>query len=241
MTLRADVAVVQAGLFESRAKAREAIEAGLVTANGTVVGKPSTPIAADAVLTAQPSYPWVSRGGVKLAAALDRFGFDPAGKRCLDVGASTGGFADVLLTRGAAQVIAVDVGRAQLHPSLAGHPRLTSLEGLDARHLTAEHVAEPADLLTLDVSFISLRLVVPGVLDLCTPRGEVVALVKPQFEAGFGRVNKGVVRDPAIHQEVCATIRALFEDLGWSVIDVVPSPIQGGDGNQEFLLGGRRR
>lgn len=239
--MRADVALVEAGLFDSRAKAREAIEAGLVTVDGLAVGKPSVPVRPDSVLRATPAYPWVSRGGVKLAAALDRFGFDPGGRTCLDVGASTGGFAQVLLARGAAHVTAVDVGRGQLHPSLATDPRLTSLEGRDARGLTADLLPRQPSLLTVDVSFISLRLVLPAVLALAADRADFVALVKPQFEAGFGRVGKGgVVRDAAIHAEVRRDARALVETLGWTVLDIVPSPIEGGDGNREFLLGARR-
>lgn len=238
--MRADVALVDAGLFESRAKAREAIEAGLVTANGVPVSKPSAAVRAGAELRAVPPYPWVSRGGVKLAAALDRFAFDPAGRTCLDVGASTGGFAQVLLTRGASHVTAVDVGHGQLHPSLASHPRLTLLEGLDARALTADRLPAAPELLTVDVSFISLRLVLPHLLALAAGRASLVALVKPQFEAGPARVGKGVVRDPAVHADVCRAVVTAVEGLGWTVLDTVPSPIEGGDGNREFLLGARR-
>ncbi|UDL95029.1 TlyA family RNA methyltransferase [Lichenihabitans sp. PAMC28606] len=240
MSQRADVAIVQAGLFDSRAKAREAIEAGLVTVNGIVITKVATMIGADAVLAATPAYPWVSRGGVKLAAALDHFGFDPSGRRCLDVGASTGGFSHVLLTRGAAHVTAIDVGRGQLHRSLSTEPRLHHSEGLDARDLDADLLGEPPTLVVCDVSFISLRLVLPHVLALAAEHADVVALVKPQFEAGFGRVKKGVVRDIAIHAEVCAEIVALVTGLGWTMVDVIPSPIEGQDGNREFLLGATR-
>ena len=234
------MALVQAGLFESRAKAREAIEAGLVTADGAVVSKPAALLRAEAVLEASPAYPWVSRGGVKLAAALDRFGFDPGDRVCLDIGASTGGFSQVLLARGAAHVTAVDVGRTQLHASLAADPRLTALEGHDARALVGDDLPRAPSLLTFDVSFISLRLVLPHVLQLAAPLAELVALVKPQFEAGRMRVSKGVVRDPALHQEVCTSISETVAALGWSVLGIMPSPIEGQDGNREFLLGARR-
>ena len=193
------------------------------------------------MLSATPAYPWVSRGGVKLAAALDHFGFHPTGLTCLDIGASTGGFSDVLLARGAAHVTAVDVGRGQLHPSLAGHPRLTLLEARDARSLVADDLPDAPALITLDVSFISLRLVLPTVLGLADAEATCVALVKPQFEAGRERVSKGIVRDPAIHAEVCGTVRDTVEALGWDVHGIVPSPIEGGDGNREFLLGAWRR
>jgi 23S rRNA (cytidine1920-2'-O)/16S rRNA (cytidine1409-2'-O)-methyltransferase len=240
VALRADVALVQAGLFDSRAKAREAIEAGLVTANGVVVAKAAASIDPAAVLAAAPAYPWVSRAGVKLAAALDHFAVDPAGRRCLDVGASTGGFTQVLLSRGAAHVTAVDVGRGQLHAALAAEPRLHHLESTDARALAADDLGEPPSLVTCDVSFISLRLVLPHVLSLAAVPATLLALVKPQFEAGFGRVKKGVVRDEAIHAEVCAGMVAFVESLGWTVLGVVPSPIEGQDGNREFLLGASR-
>ncbi len=238
--LRADVALVRAGLFDSRAKAREAIDAGLVTADGVVVTKPAVLIAAGADLRASPLYPWVSRGGVKLSAALDHFGLDPAGRACLDVGASTGGFAQVLLARGATHVTAVDVGHGQLHASLRLDPRLTMPEGRDARGLTPADFAEPPRFLTIDVSFISLALVLPYVLPLAATRAEAVFLVKPQFEAGRERVRKGIVRDTAIHEEVCAAITQAVADLGWTVLGLIPSPIDGGDGNREFLLGARR-
>lgn len=241
MTMRrADVALVQSGLFESRAKAVAAIEAGLVTADGRPVQKPSTPLSLDAVIAAQPAFPWVSRGGLKLVAGLDGFGIDPAGCVCLDVGASTGGFTDVLLARGARHVVAVDVGRAQFHASLAGEPRVTLLEGRDARSLDAGALGRPYDLMVCDVSFISLKLVLPVVLDLGAARAQAVILVKPQFEAGRDRVKKGVVRDPDIHREVCGDIASTIESLGWTVIGLRPSPIEGGEGNREFLLGARR-
>jgi len=233
---RADTALHARGLFESRAKAREAIEAGLVTVDGRIVKKPSEPIAADAHIVAQAAYPWVSRGGVKLAHALDQFGVDPHGRFCLDVGASTGGFTDVLLTRGARHVVAVDVGHGQLHERLRGDPRVTSFEGQDARTLTAAHLTEAPSLIVIDASFISLAALLPRVLSLAAPGADLVALIKPQFEAGRAAVKKGVVRDEKIHAQVCARIQSEIEAAGWRVSGVIPSPIEGGDGNREFLI-----
>jgi 23S rRNA (cytidine1920-2'-O)/16S rRNA (cytidine1409-2'-O)-methyltransferase len=182
----------------------------------------------------------VSRGGVKLAAALDAFAIDPAGRACLDIGASTGGFTEVLLARGAARVYAVDVGRGQLHARLAADGRVASLEATDARDLTPALVPEPIDLVVADASFISLKLVLPPVMPLLAPRTALAALIKPQFEAGPAQVKKGIVRDPAVHERICRDIGALVESLGFRVIGLVPSPILGGEGNREFLIGARR-
>lgn len=236
---RADVALVARGLFPSRAKAAEAIAAGLVRVGNRVLTKASEPLAADAVIEAQAPYPWVSRGGVKLAAGLDAFAIDPSEKSCLDIGASTGGFTDVLLARGAAQVAAVDVGTGQLHPKIATNPRVTVLEQTDARHLTRAHLPQAPDLIVADVSFISLTLVLPNVFSLAAPRAEMVALVKPQFELDPDRVRKGVVRDEGDRQAACQRVAAAVEAAGWTVLGTVPSPIAGGDGNIEFLLGAR--
>ncbi|MBM3551967.1 MAG: TlyA family RNA methyltransferase [Alphaproteobacteria bacterium] len=233
---RADTALHARGLFESRAKAREAIEAGLVSVDGRVVKKPSEPIAADAKIEARAAYPWVSRGGVKLAHALDRFGVDPEARFCLDIGASTGGFTDVLLSRGARHVVAVDVGHGQLHQRLRADRRVTSLEGQDARALSAAQLAEAPSLIVIDASFISLIALLPHVLSLAAPRADLVALIKPQFEAGRTGTKKGVVRDEKIHAQVCARIEKEIEALGWQVRGVIPSPIEGGDGNREFLV-----
>ncbi|RNJ48355.1 TlyA family RNA methyltransferase [Methylocystis hirsuta] len=233
---RADSALLARGLFESRAKAREAIEAGLVTVDGRIVKKPSEPIAADAHIVARAAYPWVSRGGVKLARALEQFSVDPHGRFCLDVGASTGGFTDVLLARGARHVVALDVGHGQLHARLRGDPRVTSLEGQDARTLTPAHLTEAPSLIVIDASFISLVALLPRVLSLAAPRADLVALIKPQFEAGRAAVKKGMVRDEKIHAQVCARIEGEIEALGWRVLGIVPSPIEGGDGNKEFLI-----
>ncbi|MCK9909007.1 TlyA family RNA methyltransferase [Microbacteriaceae bacterium K1510] len=235
--MRADRLLVERGLFESRAKAQAAIEAGLVIANDAVVRKPSEEIPRDAHVVASPAHPYVSRGGLKLAAALDHFKFDPKGRVCLDVGASTGGFTDVLLRRGAARVYAVDVGRSQLHASLRGRPDVVSLEETDIRTLSPERFEEAPDLVTIDVSFISLKQVLPAALALAHKPAQLAALIKPQFEAGRGALKKGVVRDPAIRQTVCDDLTTFVASLGWNVLGIIPSPIEGGDGNVEFLLG----
>ena len=237
---RIDQLLVARGLFESRAKAQEAVAAGLVTADGAVVRRPSDMVVATASLRAEAPHPWVSRGGLKLDHALDRFRFDPDGRTCLDVGASTGGFTQVLLARGARRVVAVDVGRGQLHPSLRADPRVASLEGTDARALAPSMLPESPALVAVDVSFIPLRLVLPPVAALAAASACLVALIKPQFEAGRGRVRKGVVRDAAVHVEVCDAVERLVRGLGWRVAGVVASPVPGGDGNREFLIGATR-
>jgi 23S rRNA (cytidine1920-2'-O)/16S rRNA (cytidine1409-2'-O)-methyltransferase len=240
MALRADLALVARGFFASRAKAREAIEAGLVRLDGAVLRKPSELVGDEARLEAEAPYPWVSRGGVKISAALDVFGIDPAGKAALDIGASTGGFADVLLSRGAAHVTCVDVGSGQLHEKIARDPRVTALEKFDARKLTLADLPGAPDLVVCDVSFISLALVLPPVLALTAPGAEAAILIKPQFEAGPEHVKKGFVRDALVREAVCEKILALVAGLGWRALGLVPSPICGGDGNIEFLLGARR-
>jgi 23S rRNA (cytidine1920-2'-O)/16S rRNA (cytidine1409-2'-O)-methyltransferase len=238
--MRADQLLVARGLSASRARAQASIAAGLVSADGVPVRKSSQEIASDATIEAAPAHPWVSRGGVKLEAALDRFGFDPAGNVCLDIGASTGGFSEVLLERGARRIYAVDVGHGQLHPLLAKRPEIVSLEGTDARRLDRTLVADAVDLVVVDVSFISLKLVLPAALALAAAKAELVGLIKPQFEAGPARVKKGIVRDPAVHREVCADIVAFVATLGWEEIGIIESPIRGGDGNREFVMGARR-
>ncbi|RYC32275.1 TlyA family RNA methyltransferase [Lichenibacterium minor] len=235
---RADVALVEAGLFESRARAAEAIAAGLVTADGAPVAKPASRVPPGAAFRATAPHPYVSRGGVKLAAGLDLFALDPAGLRCLDVGSSTGGFTDVLLRRGAAHVTAVDVGRDQLHPSLRGHPRVDSRESTDIRALA---LGAPVDMVVCDASFVSLRVVLPPAFALAAPGAVLVALVKPQFEAGRAALKKGIVRDPEVHAAVCRDAAGFIDAAGWRVLGIHPSPIAGGDGNLEFLLGARRR
>jgi 23S rRNA (cytidine1920-2'-O)/16S rRNA (cytidine1409-2'-O)-methyltransferase len=241
MPRRVDIALVERGLFASRAKAREAIEAGLVTLDGRPVAKPSEPVPESADLKASAPYPWVSRGGVKLAAALDAFTLDPSGKSALDIGASTGGFAHVLLSRGVTHVTCVDVGHSQLHPLVASDSRVTSLEKRDARSLSPADLPAPPRLIVCDVSFISLEKVLPSILPLAAPGAEAVLLVKPQFEVGPEAVKKGVVRDAAAQERVCRSIATLVESLGWRVLGLILSPIEGGDGNREFLLGARKR
>jgi 23S rRNA (cytidine1920-2'-O)/16S rRNA (cytidine1409-2'-O)-methyltransferase len=248
--IRADIALVERGLFESRAKARAAIEAGLVAADGVRVSKPSEPLWPDARIEASAPHPWVSRGGVKLAHALDVFGLDPVGRLCLDIGASTGGFTQVLLARGAALVIAIDVGQGQLHPSLASDARVVSLEQTDARVLRRDLIANAARpagldanrpmLIACDVSFIGLDKVLPPVLALAPHASELVALIKPQFEAGAARRKGGIVKDRAMHEQICRRVADVVTSLGWTVLGIEPSPIPGGDGNREFLLGTRR-
>ena len=237
---RADRLLVARGLFESRAKAQAAIAAGLVTADDRPVRKASDELPLDARIEAAAAFPWVSRGGVKLAHALDALAVDPGGKTCLDVGASTGGFTEVLLARGARRVIAVDVGRDQLHPRLRDRPEVISLEETDIRMLDPARLAAAPGLVVIDVSFISLKLVVPAATALAAPRAELVALVKPQFEAPRRHRKRGVVREPAVHAAVCADIEALVAARGWSLIATLPSPIEGGDGNREFFIGARR-
>jgi 23S rRNA (cytidine1920-2'-O)/16S rRNA (cytidine1409-2'-O)-methyltransferase len=231
---------VERGFFASRAKAREAIEAGLVTLDGRPVVKPSEPVPENGQLEATAPYPWVSRGGVKLAAALDAFAINPAGKSALDIGASTGGFTEVLLSRGAAHVTCVDVGHSQLHPRIAADSRVKSLEKCDARALRAADLPQAPQLIVCDVSFISLALVLPPVLALASEQAEAAILIKPQFEAGPEHTKKGIVRDALIQQQVCARIEALVQSLSWTVIGLIPSPIEGGDGNREFLLAARK-
>jgi 23S rRNA (cytidine1920-2'-O)/16S rRNA (cytidine1409-2'-O)-methyltransferase len=238
---RLDQLLFDRGLFESREKARRAVMAGLVEVEGRRVDKPGTAVSPEAVLRLVASgEPFVSRAGRKLAAALDRFGIDPADRICLDVGASTGGFTEVLLARGARRVYALDVGREQLHASLRTRPDVVVMEATDIRTIAPAQLAEAPSLVTVDVSFISLKHVLPAALATTRAGAQAVVLIKPQFEAGPRQVDKGLVRDPAIHARVCAEVEALVASLGWTVIGVMPSPITGGDGNQEFLLAAHR-
>ena len=238
---RADQTLVARGLFESRAKAQEAIEAGLVTADGVVVRKASEGIASSAKIVAQKAHPWVSRGGVKLAFALDHFGISVEGRDCMDVGASTGGFSQVLLSRRAHHVTAVDVGHGQLHPKLQRDPRLLSLESLDIRDVTPEDLPFPPSIIAMDVSFIPLTVALPAALALAVPPDNApayaVLLIKPQFEAGKKHVGRGgLIKDADIHAMVCEHTAEFVDSLGWQVDGIVPSPILGGEGNAEFLL-----
>jgi 23S rRNA (cytidine1920-2'-O)/16S rRNA (cytidine1409-2'-O)-methyltransferase len=234
---RADTLLVERGLFESRAKAQAAIAAGLVTADDVPVRKASDAVAIDAALAAEPAFPWVSRGGVKLADALDRFGVAVGGRVCLDVGASTGGFSEVLVARGARLVYAVDVGTGQLHARLRDDPRIMSFEQIDIRALDRARLAVPPDFITIDVSFISLKLVLPAACALAARPAHVLALVKPQFEAPRAHIRKGIVRDAAVHQAVVAEIAAHAASLGCRDIVSFPSAIAGTDGNREFFIG----
>lgn len=239
---RADKMLVALGHFESRAAARAAIEAGLVSANGKALTKSSDMLARDARIAAAAAHPYVSRGGVKLAFALDEFGIDPAGRTCLDVGASTGGFTDVLLRRGAERVIAVDVGRGQLHPSIAADPRVTSLESLDARALTPAQLGVSPSLVVCDASFISLSKLLAAPLSLAAAEADLVALFKPQFEVGRDHVGKGgIVKDGAAVAAARTAIKDWLRQLGWPIRQWADSPITGGDGNREALLHARHR
>jgi 23S rRNA (cytidine1920-2'-O)/16S rRNA (cytidine1409-2'-O)-methyltransferase len=236
---RADVWLVEAGHFPSRARAQAAIAAGLVSADGAIVRKASEMLASDSAIVASPAHPWASRGGLKLEAALDAFGLDPRDLACLDIGASTGGFTDVLLTRGARAVLAVDVGRGQFAPRLAADPRVRSLEAFDARRLTGGDLIEPPQAIVCDVSFISQTLVLPRALALAAPSAWLVSLVKPQFEVGRAGLVKGMVKDEGAMARACEEVRACVEALGWSSLGMIDSPIPGGDGAREFLYAAR--
>lgn len=236
---RLDVALVERGLAETRAAAQRLVMAGLVFSGGRRLEKPGLGVGADTPLEVrgQP-HPYVSRGGLKLEKALDHFAIPVAGRIALDVGASTGGFTDCLLQRGAAKVYAVDVGTNQLAWKLRSDPRVVSMERTNIRDVTRALVPEPVDLVVCDASFIGLRTALPAALALAAPGAHLVALIKPQFEVGRGRVGKGgIVRDPALHEEVCSTISAwLAAQPGWRVLGITDSPIEGADGNREFLV-----
>lgn len=235
--MRADLLAVEQGLFRSRNRAQAEIRAGNLFSGDRKVESASDMVDAAVKLTLKArANPYVSRGALKLAHALDHFAVDPAGLICLDIGASTGGFTQVLLQRGAKKVFAVDVGKDQLHVEVKKDPRVVSFEKTDARNLTRAEIVEQPDLVVADVSFISLQLALPRALALAAPGAKLVALVKPQFEAGRGNVGKGVVRDTLTQREVVARIGVWLGAAGWSVKGTTPSPITGGDGNVEFLL-----
>jgi 23S rRNA (cytidine1920-2'-O)/16S rRNA (cytidine1409-2'-O)-methyltransferase len=240
---RLDMLLVERGLAETRVRAQALIRAGLVFSGEQRLDKPGHLVEPGAPLVVRGrDHEWVSRGGLKLVHALDRFGIDPKGLVCLDIGASTGGFTHVLISRGAARVYAVDVGRGQLAWQLRNDPRVVVLENTNARYLTADQVPDAPSLAVCDASFIGLETVLPAALALAVPGARLVALIKPQFEVGKGRVGKGgVVRDPALHAEVCERIRAwLDETMGWTVQGVAESPIRGPAGNVEFLIAARK-
>ena len=240
MKTRADLLLVARGLFESRAKARAAIEAGGVTVDGRPVVKPSELLADDAVLAAEPAHPWVGRGALKLLHALTLWPVEVEGRVVLDVGASTGGFTQVCLQRGAARVYAVDVGRGQLHPSLATDARVVNLEATDARALTRTLIPEPPGLIVTDVSFIGLAKALPVALALAGEGADLIALVKPQFEVGPGVVGKGgIVTDPVTRVRSLDDVIAFLTAARWSVRGHADSPITGGDGNREWLVWAR--
>jgi 23S rRNA (cytidine1920-2'-O)/16S rRNA (cytidine1409-2'-O)-methyltransferase len=235
---RADQALVDRGLAQSRTRAQALILAGKVYSGERRIEKPGQTLAAGTALEVRgQDHPWVSRGGVKLAHALSHFGLSPEGRVCLDVGASTGGFTDVLLHHGAAKVYAVDVGHGQLAWKLRNDPRVVVLERVNARYLDATRVPEAPGVLVCDASFIGLATVLPMPLGLCAPGAWAVALIKPQFEVGPAIAKGGVVRDAAVHREVCARISDWWAGLpGWRVIGIEPSPILGPEGNREFLI-----
>ncbi|WP_137132338.1 TlyA family RNA methyltransferase [Rhizobium sp. FY34] len=241
---RLDQLLVARGLFASRSRARDAVLRGTVKVDGQTVLKPSQVVASNATFSIDdPAQDYVSRAALKLVAALDHFKLDPAGLNCLDIGASTGGFTEVLLKRQAAHVVAIDVGHGQIHDRIAGSPRVTSLEGLNARALTRDDIGDDEiGMVVSDVSFISLKLALPPALDMAEPGAVCVLLVKPQFEAGRDFVSKaGLLKDPETAPDVAADLeRWLVEEMGWVSIGLIPSPISGGDGNVEYLLGGRK-
>jgi 23S rRNA (cytidine1920-2'-O)/16S rRNA (cytidine1409-2'-O)-methyltransferase len=239
---RVDQLLVSRGLAESRARAQALVLAGLVFSGETKLAKPGQPIAEDAALEVRGrDHPWVSRGGIKLAHALAAFALDPAGVTAMDIGSSTGGFTDVLLSHGAAHVFAVDSGTNQLAWKLRQDPRVTVLEQTSARLLTPELIDRACHWVVCDASFISLAKVLEIPLKLAANPCQLVALIKPQFEVGKGEVGKGgVVRDPALHARVCGEVRGWLEDLGWQVQGIAQSPITGPEGNVEFLIAAQR-
>jgi 23S rRNA (cytidine1920-2'-O)/16S rRNA (cytidine1409-2'-O)-methyltransferase len=240
---RADLLLVALGLAESRAKAQALILAGKVFTDAKRVEKAGDLLPEGVPIEVRgQDHPWVSRGGLKLAHALTHFGLNPEGRICIDLGASTGGFTDVLLQHGAARVYAVDVGHGQLAWKLRQDPRVQVLEKTNARYLDASMIPEPIGALVCDASFIGLRTILPAPLTLCAPGAFAVALIKPQFEAGPGQVGKGgVVRDPALHHSICAMITDWWAGLaGWQVLGITESPITGPEGNKEFLIAARR-
>lgn len=236
--MRLDQALVSRGLADSRAKAQDLIREGFVTVGGVVQKKPSFATAQDDDIAVQGTlHPWVGRGGMKLDHAMRHYALEITGQTCLDLGASTGGFTDVMLHRGAAKVYAVDVGHDQLHEKLRGDARVVNLEGLHAKDITADHVPEAIDFLAVDLSFISVTKALPFVFPLLSPRARMVVLIKPQFEAGRDAVGKGgVVKDEAAQQAAVQSVLRFLQESGFLLSDAIQSPIAGGDGNREFLV-----
>ncbi|HVY17364.1 MAG TPA: TlyA family RNA methyltransferase [Rhodopila sp.] len=240
MKLRADQLLVQRGLVESRTRAQALILAGKVFSNDRRIAKAGDMLAEETPLDVRgQDHPWVSRGGLKLAHGLAHFGFSPAGRICLDIGASTGGFTDVLLAHGAAKVHAVDVGHGQLAWKLRSDPRVVVHEKTNARYLDRATIPDPIEALVCDASFIGLATVLPAPLALCVAGAWAIVLIKPQFEAGAAAVGpKGVVRDPEVHRAVCERVADWWKQIpGWHVVGLTESPITGPEGNKEFLLG----
>ena len=238
---RADVFLVSHGFAATRAEAQAAIRAGTVEADGQRITKAAQKLHEGMNILYQPAHPYVSRGGVKLAAALDHFSLSPQDRVCLDVGASTGGFTQVLLERGAMRVYAVDVGHGQLHAKLSSDPRVTRLDGINARDLTAAKIPETPRVITADVSFISLKLALPPALHLTAPGAWAVLLVKPQFEVGPRGVSRGgIVKDDGLRESALGEVTAWMKAIGWQVLGTMDSPIPGGDGNREYLLAATR-
>jgi 23S rRNA (cytidine1920-2'-O)/16S rRNA (cytidine1409-2'-O)-methyltransferase len=242
-TQRLDQLLVSLGLFASRSRARDAVNRGTVKVGGKVVTKAGALFGDDAAIEIDdPAQDYVSRAALKLTAALDHFSLDPAGHHCLDIGASTGGFTEVLLERGATHVTAIDVGHGQMHPRIAADPRVANVEGFNARNLTADDVGHDVTFIVSDVSFISLRLALAPALEIAESGATAVLLVKPQFEAGREAIGKGgMLKDPASAPDVAASLERWFvEEMGWKSLGLIASPIAGGDGNQEYLLAGTK-
>ncbi len=239
---RLDVALTERGLVETRSRAQALIMARRVTVNERCVDKPGTAIAADDELRVVAlDHPWVGRGGIKLAHAVEEFGIGLEGRTCLDIGASTGGFTDVMLKSGAARVYAVDVGYGQIDASLRNDPRVVNRERVNARYLSADDFDEPIDFVSIDVSFIPLKLILPPLVGILRAGGELVALIKPQFEVGKADVGKGgIVRDVAKREAAVGAVKATLESLGFSVVGLIESPIKGAEGNVEYLVYARR-
>lgn len=235
--MRADKFLAQNGYYDSRAKAREAIDAGLVSVDGLTIQKPSQDVKDDAKIIAEKPYPWVSRAGVKLAYAIEKFGLSVFGKTCIDVGSSTGGFTQVLCSYGATRVYAVDVGTDQLHPTIKTDPRVKSMEQCDSRSLTLDHFESPFNLIVCDVSFISCMKALEQPLALSAKKAELITLVKPQFEVGKNNVGKGgIVRDQSLARQSVDRVKTWLTNQGWQIKGEGISPIKGGDGNTEYLV-----